>query len=283
MSFKELLKEKLKDKLSEDLLEILPSGFQATGDIALLNLKPELLKYKKEIAQAFKEIFPRFKTICNKTGEIKGTFREPQIEILLGKETEAINKESGCLFKFDVTKLMYSKGNQSEKRRIASQVKPGEVIVDMFAGIGYFTLPISKLAKPKLVYSIELNPNAFYYLNENLKLNKINNVKTFNADSRVQVEELIKQGVKADRVVMGYLPEPKEFLEQAMKIVKNKGIIHYEAIVNEKEHDKSVKEIESRIKMAAEKLKKQIKIIKINKVKDYAPHLSHCTFDVQIN
>jgi tRNA G37 N-methylase Trm5 len=81
---------------------------------------------------------------------------------------------------------------------------------------------------------------------------------------------------------MGYLPEPKEFLEQAMKIIKDKGIIHYEAVVNEKEHDKSVEEIESRLKTAAEKLNKNIKIIKVNKVKDYAPHLSHCTFDVRL-
>ena len=282
MSFKDLLKEKLKDKLSKEDLGLLPSGFQAVGDIAILNLNSQLLKYKKEIAKATQELFPRFETICNKTGEIKGTYREPQIEVLLGNETEAINKESGCLFKFDVTKIMFAKGNQSEKRRIASLVKPGETIVDMFAGIGYFTLPMAKLAKPKIIYSIELNPVAFQYLNENLKLNKITNVKTINGNSNVEVPKLIDQGIRADRVMMGYLPEPKEFLEQAVKIVKDSGMIHYECVVNEKEHDKSVKEIELRLRTVAEKLNKGIKILKINKVKDYAPHLSHCTFDVQV-
>jgi tRNA wybutosine-synthesizing protein 2 len=282
MSFKQLLQDKLKEKISDKELEILPSGFQAVGNIAILNLNTQLLKYKKEIAQATQELFPRFKTICNKTGEISGTFREPQIEVILGKETEVINKESGCLFKFDVTKIMFAKGNQNEKRRIASQVEPGETIIDMFAGIGYFTLPMAKLAKPKIIYSIELNPTAFKYLNENLKLNKINNVKTINGNSNVEVSKLFDQGIIADRVMMGYLPEPKEFLESAFKIIKDKGIIHYECIVNEKEHDKSVEEIELRLKTEAEKLNKTIKILKINKVKDYAPHLSHCTFDVQV-
>ena len=284
MPFKSQLQEKLREKLNESELQLLPQGYQAIGEIVILNLKLELLKHKIDIGKAVLEILPRFKTVCNKTGEIKGEFREPQIEVIAGvNNTVAIVKESGCLFKFDVAKIMFAKGNLNERVRIAKQVKPGEIVVDMFAGIGYFSVPIGKLAKPKKVYSIEKNPISYKYLKENLILNKITSVQAINGDCRVEVDNLVTRGVNADRIVMGYLPPPMEFVDWALKIVK-KGVIHYECLLNEDSdlRKKEVDEILKKIQEKATKQGKKIKLISENYVKDYRPHVGHCVLDLEV-
>src|SRR3989344_2277666 len=191
MPFKEQLKEKLKEQIKEDKLELLPAGFQRIGDIIILNLKKELLEHKKEIGRVVGEMF-KVKTVCNRTGEIIGEFREPQIEVIYGdKNTETIVIENGCKYKFDASKIMFAKGNLNERVRIAGLVKKGEIVVDMFAGIGYFTLNIGRAGKAKKVYSIEKNPVSFKYLQENIKLNHIHNVEAINGDCKEEVDKLV--------------------------------------------------------------------------------------------
>lgn len=86
--------------------------------------------------------------------------REPSLEIIYGDETETIHKENGCLFNLDLSKVMWAKGNNNERLRIAKLVEDGEVVVDMFAGIGYFSIPIGVHSNAEKIYSIEINPNS---------------------------------------------------------------------------------------------------------------------------
>lgn len=289
MTFKEQLEQKLKDKIKEENLKLLPTGFQRIGEIIILNLKPELNNFKKEIGQACLELFPKIKTIFNKTGEITGEFREPQIEILAfsGKNpiTEAITTENACKYKFDVTKVMFAKGNLNERVRIAKQVKKTEIILDMFAGIGYFSVPIGVIGKPKKVYSIEKNPNSVYYLKENLKLNKIENIfEVFNEDNRIIIEQLAKKGIKVDRIVMGYLPPPMEFFEDALKLAKKGTILHYECLISDEleKKNKDVEEIMKQIENKAKNAGLKIKLLSINYVKGYRPRINHEVLDLEI-
>ena len=174
MSFKDLLKERLSKELNEQELSKLPSGFQRIGDIIILNLDESLKKHKRKIGEIVLELFKDVRTVCIKEGGIKGEFREPQIEYLAGdKNTETIHIESGIKYNFDVRKIMFAKGNVSERVRIPKQVKKDEIIIDMFAGIGYFSLALGKYSKAKKIYAIELNPVSFHYLKENIRLNKI--------------------------------------------------------------------------------------------------------------
>jgi len=283
MGFKENLKEKLKDKLDEKELELLPAGFQNLGELIILNLKSEVKKHKKLIGEKVLELYPRVKTVCSNNGEIKGEFREPQIEVIAGeRKTEVIVLENGCKYKFDVRKLMFAKGNINERVRIARDVKPGEVIVDMFSGLGYFTVPIGKLSMAKRIYSIEKNKNAVYYLKENLKLNNINNVEVFEGDNRKIIPELVKKGIVADRVVMGYLPPPKDFLEDAFKIVKKGSIIHYEDLLLD---EKLKEEADKSFKMIAEVASKfgfRVKLMSVNFVKGYRPRVGHYVLDILV-
>ena len=191
MPFKDQLQEKLKKQIPQDVLEKIPAGFQRIGQIIILNLDNTLQTYKKEIAQATLELFPTIKTVCNKTGGIVGQFREPQIEWLAGdKNTTVIHTESNCRYTFDVTKIMFAKGNLSERVRVPQQVKKGEIILDMFAGIGYFSIPLGKLSPAKKIYAVELNPNSVHFLQENIKLNKLSSVEPIHADNREVIKDL---------------------------------------------------------------------------------------------
>jgi tRNA wybutosine-synthesizing protein 2 len=287
MSFKELLIEKLKGKVNEKDLEkdknSLPSGFQKIGEIIILNLKPEILCYKKEIGESIIELFPKTKTICNKTGEIKGEFREPQIEIITGdKNTEVEHFENSVYFCFDVRKIMFAKGNLLERGRIPKQVKTNEIIVDMFTGIGYFSVPIAKIANPKKIYAIELNPVAIKYLKKTIEKNKLKNIEVIEGDSRVETEKLAKNGIKADRIIMGYLPPPKEFLEFAMKIAKKGTIIHYDDLIRTEHVKEDLDKTLNLFNIEANKLGMHAKLINPQRVKSYGPKIDHYVLDIKL-
>ena len=71
------------------------------------------------------------------------------------KKTETINKENGCLFKLDLAKVMWSKGNNNERLRIAKLVGDGETVIDMFAGIGYFSIHIAVHSNAKRSFPLK--------------------------------------------------------------------------------------------------------------------------------
>jgi len=280
MGFKDLLKSKLKGKI--DNLNKLPSGFQKIGDIIVLNLDESLLNYKKEIGEAVLELFG-VRSVCNKFGEITGKFREPQIEVLAGDEnTVTTHVEHGCKYRFDVRKVMFAKGNVSERVRIAGQVKDDEIIVDMFAGLGYFTIPIGKLSKAEKIYSIELNPISFDFFKENLKINHIHNVEAINGDNREIVDKLVNEGVKADRVLMGYLPPPKEFLPWAFKIIKKNGILHYEDFVVVGKEKEDIGRVLEDVRKIGKEFGFDVELLLAKKVKSYGPKIDHYVFDFMI-
>ena len=282
MGFKELLTEKLEGKINCNL-DKLPKGFQRIGDIIILNLNEEFDGCKKEIGEAVLEIF-KVKSVCNKFGEITGTFREPQIEVLAGSEdTVVTHVEHGIRYRFDIRKVMFAKGNLSERVRYPKQIKDGEVIVDMFAGLGYFSLAMGKLSNPEKIYSIELNPVSFGFLEENIRLNHISCIEAFNGDNREIIDSLVKKGVKADRVLMGYLPPPKEFLPWALKIVKSGGIVHYEDILNVNNVEEESKKVVEMINEVAKEYGKKVELVHLQDVKSYGPMTHHYVFDLKVS
>ena len=212
------------------------------------------------------------KTIM-KINHIQGTKREPVYKILYGSETETINKENGCLFKLDLSKVMWSKGNNNERLRIAKLVGDGETVIDMFAGIGYFSVPIGVHSKAKQVYAIEINPNSYHYLCENIKLNKLDNVTPILGDCMTETPKL-----KADRIVMGYVKTTHHYLKVAIESLNKGGIIHYHETVPEKLMNS--RPVDRIISQAGNS---DVEILKINKIKKYAPGVEHVVIDARIN
>ncbi|WP_456418634.1 tRNA(Phe) (4-demethylwyosine(37)-C(7)) aminocarboxypropyltransferase Taw2 [Methanocaldococcus infernus] len=240
--------------------------YQRVGDIVIVRKDLTEEEIKKIVEKTKCKSIVKYVTIS-------GEFRTQYIKLLYGEETETIHKEHGCLFKLDVSKIMWSQGNIKERERMAFISNKRETVIDMFAGIGYFTIPMAKHSKP-FIYAIEKNPVAYKYLCENIKLNKLKNVAPILSDNRE-----VKLGKVADRIVMGYVHKTHKFLDKAFSFLKDRGTIHYHETVPEKILEKRPIE---RVKFYAEKYGYKIIDYKIHKIKKYAPGVWHVVLDVHL-
>jgi tRNA wybutosine-synthesizing protein 2 len=247
------------------------------GNILVLRLKPSLYKYRKKIGEACLKILPYVHSVVLEKG-IEGVCRKPKIEIIAGcrchPEAQTLLKENNCQFLIDISKVMWSKGNKSERQRLANLAKPNEIVVDMFSGIGYFSIFLAK--KVKKVYAIDINPIAIDFLRKNVWLNNVENkIEILQGDCR-KFSSLLEN--TADRVIMGYLHDTEKFFPHALRISKNKAIIHFHRILK-------IEEIEKMKRSLVKIAKKQgtnIKILRFVKVKSYAPKIWHIVFDIKI-
>ena len=240
--------------------------YKKIGDILILDNG-----YSKE---DFESLAKRHhvKTIM-KINHIQGTKREPVYKILYGNETETINKENGCLFKLDLAKVMWSKGNNNERLRIAKLVEDNETVIDMFAGIGYFSIPIAVHSNAKEIISIEINPNSYNFLCVYIRLNKVDNVTPILGDCMIETPKF-----SADRIIMGYVKTTHHYLKVAIDSLNKGGILHYHETVPEKLMD--TRPINRIISQAGGR---DVELLKINKIKKYAPGVEHVVIDARIN
>uniref|UniRef100_A0A2P2IN14 tRNA (guanine(37)-N1)-methyltransferase n=1 Tax=Rhizophora mucronata TaxID=61149 RepID=A0A2P2IN14_RHIMU len=169
-----------------------PSSFETIGHIAHLNIHDELLPYKRVIAKViYDKNYPRIKTVVNKVGTIMNEFRVPKFEILAGEKNMITEvKQYGATFKLDYSLVYWNSRLEHEHIRLVSQFRPGEIICDMFAGIGPFAIPAAQ--KGCVVYANDLNPDSIHYLKINAKLNKVDrHVSSYNMDARKFVSQLM--------------------------------------------------------------------------------------------
>lgn len=250
----------------------LPSSYQIIGDVLLIKLPKLTTKQKQKIAQVILQLLPYVRTVCE-IKEIKGELREPSVKVLAGNSTLTVHKENNVLYKLDVSKVMFSKGNLNERKRLLGQVKDGETIIDMFAGVGYFSLPLAKFTRAKEIIAIEKNPVAYNFLTDNIFLNKINNVIAIQGDCITAARSF---PAKADRIIMGYFPKTEEFLPAALWMAKPGCTIHFHNVYSEKElWKKPVGQVEELCKA----FNKTCQITAKKKVKSYSPHKWHVVID----
>jgi len=278
-AFKKMLMEELRGRLPERLLPLLPSGFQRVGHVIILSLRPELADHAELIGSVVMEKLPYARTVCRKVGPMVSPVKRPQLEVIAGEpRTETVHKEGGCLFKLDVAKLMFSKGNVRERARMAKVVRPGELVFDLFAGIGYFTIPMAKTGRPALIYAIDINPLAIHYLAENVRLNGVRGlVVPVLGDCREVAEKM--PGL-ADRVLMGFIPGTRAFLPAALTALKPEGgVVHYHDVYHERElWWKPLEVLEGAAAGAGFRL---AEVLHKGIVKSYAPRIYHVVVDAR--
>lgn len=271
------IKKSLSKEITSELISKIPDKWEKIGEVGIIKLHPDLEKYSKMIGKNYAETL-QCKTILNDIGGIAGTLREPKTKIIYGSnDTETIHKENGIRFKLDPQKIMFSSGNMDERIRMATVSNEKETVVDLFAGIGYFTLPIAVHSKPRKIFSCELNPVAYDYLCKNIVLNNVSNiVEPLKGDSR----DIAPKNV-ANRVLLGYFGETSKFLPTALDCLKDsKGIIHYHNKFPDKHvPDKPLKTI----KEVAEKYNRNVELLDYKQIKSYAPGISHYVFDIGID
>lgn len=262
--------KEIASRLDVDAAE-LPRKWEKFGDVVVLKLPQKLEGRKEEIGRVYAEVLRARTVVADRSG-ISGEFRMPNFEVIYGKDTVTVHKEAGVRFKFDVLRQMYSSGNIFERGRLIGLVQNGEVIVDMFAGIGYFSIPIAIKTSVSKIYACEKNPEAFEFLCENIKLNKVEKtVIPLLGDCR----EVAPANV-ADRVLMGYLKETYKFLPNAIRSLKEgKGIIHYHDVVKA---ERFPDEMLERIRAYVPRF--EVTLARI--VKSYAPRMVHGVVDLRV-
>ncbi len=247
-------------------------SYDIIGDIATFSKMPKEAKKQKLIANKLLKLNKKIKTVLLKTKKFSGRYRLPKYKVLAGKKTkEALYRENNSLFKLDVEKCYFSSRLASERLRIAKQVKFNELILVMFSGIAVYPIVISKNSKAREIYAVEINHDAVDYAMDNLKLNKINNVKLYQGD----VKKIIpKMKYKFDRILM---PAPKN-AENYLNLIKNKTkkntIIHFYDFSNEDDFpEESIKKIKKHFK--------RIKILKTVKCGNISPYNYRICIDFQ--
>ena len=236
------LEEILEDKLPPHLLASLPKSMDIVGDIAIIEIPPELEKYKETIGEAVLEANKNVSTVLAKASAVSGTYRLRELILIAGEpKTETIHKEYGCQYHVDLAKAYFSPRLSYEHHRVASQVKEGETVIDMFAGVGPFAVLIAKTHKKVKVYAIDINPHAIELLKKNVRLNRVEGkVHPILGDAKKIVEEKLCD--IADRVIMNLPEKALEYVGAACKALKPVGgVIHFYSFVDASQSLEKVK------------------------------------------
>ncbi len=222
-----MLKKALEGVLTQTEASELYSAFDQIGDIIIVRIPDSLLSKKKVIGQALLDAVHPARSVFYQSSDVSGDFRTRNLEVIAGEDnTETEYREYGCRFKVDVEKVFFSPRLSTERKRIADLVQDGEILINMFGGVGMFSIVAAKM-KNCTVYNIDLNPYAAKLCEENIKLNKKlkGKIISINGDAAQVVKEQLQN--KGDRTLM-LLPERSdEFLDSAILATKSGGIIHY--------------------------------------------------------
>lgn len=266
IDYKEILN--FPDWLNEEL----PRSYDLIGDVALIKLPDVLIPYKEKIGDAMIKATPCIRVVMMDSG-VKGEFRVRELERISGTGTsETVHKEFGVKIAVDPSFVYFNPRLASERARIALAVKKGETVIDMFSGVSPFPVVISKLAHPKVIYSIDLNPEAERFTKMNIEMNHIKNIVSIIGDAR----EVVKQLPKADRIIMNLPQSSDEFLDSAMESAKTGAVIHMHKVLERADLEDFLSGIEERMSSLGHKMH----VARTWELKSYSLSMSVYVFDI---
>ncbi len=260
---------------SGDAVALLPDRWERLGRVLLIRVPGGLAEREAEMAGMYARVL-RVGAVMAEEGPVTGVARRPSVRLRWGEGTVTVHREHGVEYEFDTARQMFSKGNVGERLRMGRTVRDGETVVDMFAGIGYFTLPMAVLGSPRMVHAAEIDTEAHGYLTSNVGRNGVEDVvRPLLGDCR----EVVPRGV-ADRVVMGYVGGTEGFLDVAMEALgPDGGVVHL--------HEKyGIEEVPERpmaaVEAAAADAGRSARLLSWREVKSYAPAIVHAVVDVEV-
>ncbi|XP_077466622.1 tRNA wybutosine-synthesizing protein 2 homolog [Stigmatopora argus] len=292
---------------TKELREDLPRNFQRHGDLVLLGKNSFSLSLWNRIDQLWQTVAKSLgaKRLARMSRISSNGFRAPQVTILLGEHSWVKHVDNGVTYEFDVTKCMFSAGNVTEKLRVAGFDCRGETVVDLYAGIGYFTLPYLLHAGAAHVHACEWNPNAIEALRKNLVTNRVQDRCTVHPGDNRQLQLFDI----ADRVNLGLIPSSEDGWPVACRLLNKTtgGFLHIhqnvtspntiaslavddaDSGVNHRKAD--WKAFQAWADSAASRVADLLRvrtatswktnIRHIERVKSYAPHVHHVVLDLE--
>jgi tRNA wybutosine-synthesizing protein 2 len=255
----------------------MPRGYQRLGRVLLVRLPPVLRPFFPTIGSAW-QLELGVTTVLVPSGPIEGEYRVPRLERIAGDETLTEVSEQGVRWRFDAAQIMFAAGNRTERARVGRLVQPGETVVDLFAGIGYFSIPAARLGKARRVFAVEKNPVAVRYLRENVALNRVaDRVAVVAGDNRTVP---LPRG-EGDRVFLGYLPTAVPWIPRALETLRPEGGWLHVHLVADAHHaqERAVESVE-RALLDAGAARNAPSVAR--EVKPYGPGRTHVVVDARV-
>ncbi|HZY70905.1 MAG TPA: class I SAM-dependent methyltransferase family protein [Thermoplasmata archaeon] len=252
-----------------------PRSYQRVGRVLIVQLPESARPHFQAIGESYRAEFG-VATVLRRAGPMTGEWRLPVTETIAGDGAETEVLEHGIRYRFDAARLMFSRGNQSERKRAGDVTRPGETVVDLFAGIGYFTLPAAVIGRAARVIACEGNPLACSYLASNVRRNGVPEVvEVVRGDNRTAP---VPHGI-ADRVFLGWLPNSLPWVSRALELVRREGAtlhVHVAAPAQE-----PVAAAERDASMAVAAAGGIVESLAGRVVKPYGPGRTHVVVDVR--
>lgn len=240
----------------------IPEKWVRYGSSVILRLEGT---HQREIAEEYVRVLG-VRSVYRYNGRIHGIYREPSVKLILGPGGDIDHVENGIHYIFNPERIMFSPGNVNERVLSSRYSLHGKRVLDMFCGIGYFSLPLAKYSGAKEVVSVDVNPTAIEYLMKAAQENSLaQTIMAVNADSRSFVPE-----GKFDLVVMGNFISP-ELIGKGLEMANTGGLVNMHHLVRTDElpfYMESIHEILRNIGPEAG-------IVESHRVKSYSPNVWH--------
>jgi tRNA (guanine37-N1)-methyltransferase len=246
--------------------------YDVIGDIAIINWFDGVLAVAAELLETRRGL----NVVLGATSGVTGQYRLKDLVFVAGeRRTETVHKEYGSRLHVDVASAYFSPRLATERHRIAELAQSRETVVDMFAGVGPFTVLLAKKVKKGIAF--EKNPTAFRCLCRNIELNKLDNVEARCGSAKDLAPNFRGTG---DRIIMNLPHSSFMFLYEAVTILNERGgFIHYYDAKPESEFPRTVE----RVKEAIGRLDRTVEQIRLKKVRSYAPRQYHIALDLEVS
>ncbi len=266
-----------------DTGSVVYSAFDIVGDIAIIKMPKTCPVSAKEIAAAIMNRHKRVKAVFVQDSKVAGDFRLRNLTFVAGENrTATVHKESGCLFTVNLEKCYFSPKLSGERLRIAQLVQLGETVVNMFAGVGCFSILIAKRQPTAKVYSIDINPIAVKFMEENVSLNRVKDkVVPLLGDAKTIIETQL-QGC-ADRALMPLPEKAYDYLPVALSALKPQGgWIHIHAFTHATKTEDPVEKVKQEVNETLSNLGEKFEIPLVRVVRSTGPNWWQLVADVHV-
>lgn len=277
------LRKNLSNTLSPKGITEVYNSFDVVGDIAIIRMPPTSQEIAETVVKAIMNHHRNINTVLLQVSPVSGDLRLRRLTHMAGEnKTSTVHKEFGCSFTVDVAKCYFSPRLSHERMRIAKMVKPNETIVNMFAGVGCFSIIIAKNRNPKKIFSIDINPAAIHYMEENIRLNRVyDKITPLLGDSKEIINSRLQHA--ADRVLMPLPEKALEYLPYALAALKaSGGWIHYYGFEHTTKTESPIEKAKLKVAKALEALGVNFKLPFVRVVRSTGPNWFQLVADVLV-
>ncbi len=272
------LREEMEGKLTEQEAGRLVGSFDIVGDIAVLDIPPNLVGKESIIAGVILKNHKNVKVVAKKTAGTGGQFRIRPVEVIAGENrTVTVCREGGCEFELDLNEVYFSSRLEAERTRIAGLVKKDEKVLIPFAGVGPYAIRIGTTVPSAKIIGIDLNHQGLEYFWKNIERNKCHNVIAMKGDAAHCLNHEFRNW--ADRAIMPHPTEGARFLPNVIPCIKKGGMLHYYSFGDAKD---PYAKAERELKQAAGKLGRKAHVLFCRIARPYSKETVQVVIDAKI-